>query len=186
MVNGTLAWNNLWQKKRSPEIFSGNANGKQYPSVGRGIQILGIFYNEESETGLLHCKPSFKLQVTARPTINNLSPFQAQRIINSCESGTFGTGKIFSKDVTQLLVEGNNQIWYRQKKSCIDHICLLGDGNKLHKEAMEAFRKEEIQKRRSTAASKIFRAGIVDLKLGGAARHFETMISFLSCCSVDV
>ena len=52
---------------------------------------------------------------------------------------------------------------------------------------MEAFRKEEeIQKRRSTTASNIFRAAIVDLKLGGAARHFETMIYFLSCCSVDV
>ena len=155
--------------------------------LAEASKYLEFFYNEESETGLLRCKACFKLQVTARPTINNLSPFQAQRIINSCGSGTFGTGKIFSKDVTPLLVEGNNQIWYRQKKLCIDHTCLLGDGNKLHKKAMEAFRKEEkIQKRRSTTASNIFRAAIVDLKLGGAARHFETMISFLSCCSVDV
>jgi hypothetical protein len=66
-------------------------------------------------------------------------------------------------------------------------MCLLGDGNKLHKKAMEAFRKEEErEKRRSTVASNIFRAAIVDLKLGAAATHFETMISFLSCCSVDV
>ena len=131
--------------------------------LAEASKYLEFFYNEEPETGLLRCKPCFKLQVTARPTINNLSPFQAQRIINSCASGTFGTGKIFSKDVTQLLVQGNNQIWYRQKKSCIDHICLLGDGNKLHKKAMEAFRKEEeIQKRRLTAASNIFRAAIVD------------------------
>ena len=155
--------------------------------LAEASKYLEFFYNEDSETGLLHCKPCFKLQVTVRPTINNLSPFQTQRIINSCGSGTFGAGKIFSKDVTQLLVEENDQIWYRQKKLCIDHICLLGDGNKLHRKAMEAFRKEEeIQKRRSTAASNIFQVAIVDLKLGGAARHFETMISFLSCCSVDV
>ncbi len=102
-------------------------------------------------------------------------------------SGTHSTGKIVSKDVTRLLVEGHNQIWYREKNLCIDHMCLLGDGNKLHKKAMEAFRKEkEREKRRSTAASNIFRAAIVDLKLGAAARHFETMISFLSCCSVDI
>jgi hypothetical protein len=66
-------------------------------------------------------------------------------------------------------------------------MCLLGDGNKLHKKAMEAFRKEEErEKRRSTVASNIFRMAIVDLKLGIAATHFKTMISFLSCCSVDV
>jgi hypothetical protein len=52
---------------------------------------------------------------------------------------------------------------------------------------MEAFRKEEErEKRRSTATSNIFRAAIVDLKLGAAARHFKTLISFLSCCSVDI
>ncbi len=66
-------------------------------------------------------------------------------------------------------------------------MCLLGDGNKLHKKAKEAFREEEErEKRRSTTASNIFRAAIVDLKLGVAARYFETMISFLSCCSVDI
>lgn len=41
-------------------------------------------------------------------------------------------------------------------------------------------------KRKTTAARNIFRAAIVDLKLGAAATHYETLISFLACCSVDV
>ena len=41
-------------------------------------------------------------------------------------------------------------------------------------------------KRKASATVDVFRAAITDLKLGAAARHFETMISFLACCDVDV
>ena len=41
-------------------------------------------------------------------------------------------------------------------------------------------------KRKTTATSNIFRAAIADLKLGAATRHFETLVSFLACCSADV
>jgi hypothetical protein len=52
---------------------------------------------------------------------------------------------------------------------------------------MEAYRREiEIMKRKTLVTSNIFRAAITDLKLGAAARHFETLITFLACCSVDV
>ena len=52
---------------------------------------------------------------------------------------------------------------------------------------MKAYQRElEMTKRKTTATSNIFRAAIVDLKLGAAARHFETLISFLACCSVDI
>jgi hypothetical protein len=52
---------------------------------------------------------------------------------------------------------------------------------------MEAYRREiEIMKRKTSVTSNIFRAAITDLKLGAAARHFETLITFLACCSVDV
>ena len=57
----------------------------------------------------------------------------------------------------------------------------------MHKVSMESFKREkEIMKRKASATANVFRAAITDLKLGAAARHFETMISFLACCDVDV
>ncbi len=63
--------------------------------LAEASKYLEFFYNEELDTGLLHCNPCFKMQITARPTLNNLSPFQAQRIINSCASvGDFGNTRV--------------------------------------------------------------------------------------------
>ena len=44
----------------------------------------------------------------------------------------------------------------------------------------------KILKKKTSATSNIFRAVITDLKLRAADRHFETLISFLACCCVDV
>ncbi len=41
-------------------------------------------------------------------------------------------------------------------------------------------------KRKVSATGNIFQAAITHLKLGAAARHIETMISFLACCRLDV
>lgn len=150
-------------------------------------ELLEFFYDEDSETAVLRCLPCFKLYLSAKPTLSGLSPLQAQRMINPSTNGTLGTGIILKKETTRLLIEGHNQTWYRQKKSCIDHLCLMGDGSKVHKNAMEAYQREvEMMKRKTSVTSNIFRAAIADLKLGAAARHFETLISFLACCSVDV
>lgn len=91
-------------------------------------KYLEFYYDEESQTALLRCFPCFKSQIAARPTLNGLTPLESQRIINSSGSGTIGTGIIFNKATTRLLIEAHNQTWYRQKKSCIDHLCLVGDG----------------------------------------------------------
>ena len=150
-------------------------------------EFLQFFYDEESETAVLRCLPCFKMHLAARPALTDLSPFQAQRIINTSSNGRLATGILLNKETTRLLIEGQNQTWYRQKKNCIDHLCLIGDGSKVHQSAMKAYqRKLEMTKRKTTATSNIFRAAIVDLKLGAAARHFETLISFLACCSVDI
>ncbi len=64
----------------------------------------------------------------------------------------------------------------------MDHLCLSGEGSKVHKTAMESYKREkEIMNRKASATGNIFRAAITDLKLGAAARHFETMIFFLAC-----
>ena len=150
-------------------------------------EFLQFFYNEESETAVLRCLPCFKMHLAARPALTDLSPFQAQRIINTSSNGRLATGILLNKETTRLLIEGQNQTWYRQKKNCIDHLCLIGDGSKVHQSATKAYQRElEMTKRKTTATSNIFRAAIVDLKLGAAARHFETLISFLACCSVDI
>ena len=150
-------------------------------------ELLEFFYDEECEIGVLRCLPCFKLHQAAKPTISSVSPFQAQRVLNPSSNGTLGSGILLKKETTRLLINGQNQTWYRQKKACIDHLCLLGDGSKLHKSSMEMYRREaEITKKKASVASNIFRAAISDLKLGAAAIHFETLVSLLACCSVDV
>ena len=91
------------------------------------------------------------------------------------------------KEVSTLMIQGKNQTWYRQKKFCLDHMPSIGDGSKTHHNAMKQYTKElEIKQKQLSAASNIFRAAIVVLKLGGAASHFETLIAFLATCTVDL
>ena len=153
-------------------------------------ELLEFFYDDKSETAILRCLACFKLHLASKPTLNSLTPFQAQRILNSSSmtsNGTLGSGIILKQETTRLLVNGQNQTWYRQKRACIDHLCLLGDGSKLRKNAMEMYRCEnKINEKKASAATNIFRAAISDLKLGTAAIHFETLLSLLACCSVDV
>ena len=97
------------------------------------------------------------------------------------------TGLFLNESTTRQLIEGGNQTWYRQKKSCIDHLGLSGEGSKVQKVSMESFKREkEIMKRKASATANVFQAAITDLELGAAARQLETMISFLACCDVDI
>jgi hypothetical protein len=150
-------------------------------------EFVEFFYDEVSGTSVLRCLPCFRLHITAKPNLRRLSAFEAQRLICSSSNGTLGNGLFLDKRTTRQLIEGGNQTWYRQKKSCMDHLCLSGESSKVHKTAMETYQREkEMMKRKASATGNIFRAAITDLKLGAAARNFETMISFLACCGVDV
>ena len=51
---------------------------------------------------------------------------------------------------------------------------------------VEYNKKLQQNERITTTAGNIFRATIVDLKPGTAGKQLETLISFLSCCGVDV
>ena len=63
----------------------------------------------------------------------------------------------------------------------------MGEGSTVHQKAMKVYQQEmKILKKKTSATSNIFRAVITDLKLGAAATHFETLISFLACYCVDV
>ena len=50
----------------------------------------------------------------------------------------------------------------------------------------EYTKKKEELKRETTACTNLFRAAIADLKLGAAAKHLETVLSLLACCSEDI
>ena len=66
-------------------------------------------------------------------------------------------------------------------------MCLIAGGSLTHKKAMVEYNKKLQENQRITVtAGNIFRATIVDLKLGAAKMQFETLISFLACCAVDV
>ena len=155
--------------------------------LAEASQLIEWFYDESSETAVLRCLPCFRLHVVAKPHIVNLTPLQAQRILNSTSSGTLATGMFLKRDITRLLIRGQNATWYRQKNICIEHLSMIGHGSKVHKKALDAYMKEkELANKRSSAITNIFRAAIVDLKLGAAGKHLETLISFLALCSVDV
>ena len=155
--------------------------------LANATELVDFFYDEHSQDAVLRCLPCYNLYLKSRPTLSNLTPFEAQRIINSSGSGTLGTGLFLKKNTTPLLIEGHNKTWYRQKNNCMNHLCLVGDESTRHNKAMELYKREAMQmKKETTAACNIFRAAIIDLKLGAAAKNFESLISFLVCCGVDV
>ena len=152
-----------------------------------GTDLLEWFYDETTECGVLRCRPCFNLQVSAKPNFTKLTPLRSQQLLNPKSRGNLSTGIFLKKEVSTLMIQGKNQTWYRQKKFCLDHMLSIGDGSKTHHNAMKQYTKElEIKQKQLSTASNIFRAAIVDLKLGGAASHFETLIAFLATCSVDV
>ena len=120
----------------------------------------------------------------AEQTLGKLSPFKATQLLNSKSNGNLSTGIFLDKEANRLLINGHNKCWYRQKFHCIDHLCYVGDGSKLHRKTIE-HKKETINKK-STVCSNLFRAAITDLKLEAAGKQFETLISFLASCSDDV
>ena len=150
-------------------------------------QLLEWFYDESTECAVLRCLPCFELNVAAKPTLAKLTPLKAQQLLNPKSCGTLSSGIFVKKESTRLLIKGQNQTWYRQKCLCIDHMCLIGGGSLTHKKAMVEYNKKLKQNERiTTTAGNIFRAAIVDLKVGAAGMQLETLISFLSCCGVDV
>ncbi|CAB3992085.1 Hypothetical predicted protein [Paramuricea clavata] len=149
--------------------------------------LLQWFYDEITETAVLRCLPCSQLQQEAKPSLAKLTPLQAQRILNSSGSGTLATGIFLKKDKTQALIKGHNGTWYHQKTACIEHLCLIGFGSKQHKRAMEIYKQRKLsEEKRATSTSNIFRAAIVDIKMGAAGKHLETLVSFLACCSANV
>ena len=150
--------------------------------------LIEMFYDEFSETAVLRCAPCFKYHCELNGHYKDLTPLKAQQNINSnSSSGSLGTGLFLKQGATRLLLQGHNQIWYRQKNRCIDHLTLIGTGSSTHKKAMDLNRKNQrIQSRTVTAATNIFRAAIVDVKQGAAGKHLETLLSLLSLCGVDI
>ena len=92
-------------------------------------ELLEFFYDDESETAILRCLACFKLHLASKPTLSSLTPFQAQRILNSSSttsSGRLGSRIILKQETTRLLVNGQNQTWYRQKKLASTICACLG------------------------------------------------------------
>ena len=149
--------------------------------------LIRWFYDEKTESAILRCLPCFELHTVAKQTLAKLNPFKAAQLLNSKSNGNLATGIFLDKEASCSLINGHNNSWYCQKFHCIDHLCYMGDGSKLHRKAMgEHKKKKESIKRKSTVCSNLFRAAITYLKLGAAGKHFETLISFLASCSFDV
>ena len=106
---------------------------KNINEIMEATALIEWFYDDSPKCRVLSCKPCFKLHEISKPHISMLAPLRAQRILNSSLSRTLGTGIFFTKDQTRELMTGKNQYWYKQKNSCIDHLCLTGHGLKTHK-----------------------------------------------------
>lgn len=176
-----------FEDNEARESVSAMRKAENIVELTESTQLLEWYYDEATECAVLRCLPCFRLQLAAKPTLAKLTPLKAQHLLNPKSNGTFSSGIFVKKEITRLLIKGKNQTWYRQKNLCIDHLCLIGGGSITHKKAMVEYKKQLQENQRvTTAAGNIFRAAIVDLKLGAAGRQFETLISFLACCAVDV
>ena len=92
--------------------------------IMEATNLIEWFYDESPECRVLRCKPSFKLHEISKNPISTLKTLQAQHILNWSSSGTLATSIFFTKDQTRELITGRNHYWYKQKNSCIDHLCL--------------------------------------------------------------
>ena len=150
-------------------------------------ELLEFFYDETAGTSVLRCRACFDYHCITSSHCKSMTPLQAQQKLNLHGNSTLGTGLFQSQAVTKLLIEGHNQTWYTKKNMCINHFVLLGEGSMIHKKAMDEYRKsQQREERRIKTAMNIFRAAVVDIKLGAAAFHHETLLSLLSSCGVDV
>ena len=158
---------------------------KQAKALERIKKVENI--NEIMEVTDLRCKPCFKLHEISKPHISTLAQLRAQRILNSFSSGTLATGIFFTKDQTSELITGKNHYCYKQKNSCIYHICLTGHGSKTDKQAMDEYKKEcKNESRQNQVTKNIFRVAITDLKFGAASKHFHKLLSLLACCATEI
>ena len=125
--------------------------------------------------------------MTAKQNLASLTAFKAHQLLRKSASGTLATIIFMNTETTRALILGHSQLWYRQKNLILKHLCLIGEGSIKHQAAMKEYKRGlKIEEKKTTTATHIFRAAIVDLKLGATARQFETLISFLVSCNVDV
>ena len=79
-------------------------------------EIIKWCYEELSECAVVRCKTCFTLHETSKPRLASLTPRRAQQILYQSSSGTLAVGGIlFKKEQTRALINGKNQLWYRQK-----------------------------------------------------------------------
>ena len=75
----------------------------------------------------------------------------------------------------------------KTKSAITDHLCLIGSGSVTHKKAMEVYKNKcKIESLEKQTAKNRFRVAIADLKLGAAAKHFETLLSLLASCGIHI
>ena len=194
----SLKVDDIGAKHRSLQqlVFEDPETGRQVAAMKKANNINELveaskpiqwFYDEKSGCAVLRCLPCYELHLKAKPTLADLTPLQAQRILNPRSSGTFATGIFLKKEIASLLIKGHNRTWYREKNMLIDHMCIIGNGSETHKIAMEAYKQAlKSNNENATTATHLFKAAIVDLKLGAAARNFEVLVSLLANCSVNV
>ncbi len=126
--------------------------------LSSATKLLQWFYDEGTECAVLRCFPCFQILLEAKPTLANLTPAQAQSLLNSTSSGTLASGISLKKETTRLLIEGHNRTWYRYKNFCIEHLCLIGKGSTAHKKGMEAYRQWKLcEKEGKMTTSNLFR-----------------------------
>ena len=73
--------------------------------MASATDLIEFFYDEELEESIIRCSPCYNLCLKSRPTLATITPFQAQRIINSAGNGTLGTGLLLNQNTTRLVTE---------------------------------------------------------------------------------
>ena len=73
--------------------------------------MIECFYDEQYKGCVIRCS----LYLKSRPTLGDVTRFEAQKIINSTGNGMLGTGLYLNQSTTSLLTEGRNATWYHHK-----------------------------------------------------------------------
>ena len=175
-----------FEDKELRKVVTAMRGAKNIHELVEANDLLQFFYNDDAGTAILRCSVCFEYHCLNKVHFKGMTPFKAAQKL--CDGpGTLATGLFVSPQVSKLIIEGHNATWSNKKKLCTDHFTLLGKGTSTHWKAMKEYQKvQKHHSREVQAAMNIFRAAIIDVKMGAAGSHLETLLSLLSLCGVDV
>ena len=153
------------------------------------VPSIQFFYDEEMEESLVRCNICFVSLSQKEKRLKDLTPYQAARKQCPSDHGNPSTGIWHGKEKTERYIRGANSDWRLLKSILRSH--LLGISTTAHGRqhylASKELEEEEHRKENALSITKLLvKCMITDVKMKAASTHYETLLTLLDDCKVDI